>query len=78
MGSGLKFELFENRYIEQGIAIVEYIFFLKSKLFLDVWKGHGKYFPVFGYVMKNKLEDSLLMLYFFFKFIKIIRTNLTN
>ena len=28
---------------------------------------------MFGYIMKNELENSLLMFYFFFKFIKIIR-----
>jgi len=28
---------------------------------------------MFGYVMENELENSLLMFYFLFKFIKIIR-----
>jgi hypothetical protein len=31
-----------------------------------------KHFPVFGSVMKNELENNLLIFYFF-KFIKIIR-----
>jgi hypothetical protein len=50
--------------------------FQENELFFDIWycneKQVGKHFPMFGYVMENKLENNLLMFYFF-KFIKIIR-----
>ena len=32
----------------------------------------GKYFPMFGCLMKNELENNLLI-FIFFKFIKIMR-----
>jgi hypothetical protein len=42
--------------------------FRESELFSDVWQCNeklvGKSFLVFGYIMKNKLENNLLMFYF--------------
>ena len=43
----------------------------------DIWqcygKWTGKHFPVFFYVIENELENNLLINFFFFKFIKIMR-----
>ena len=46
-------------------------------IFNNVIKKIIKHFTIFGYVMENELENNLLI-FIFFKFIKIIRNKLKN